>query len=90
MITMDALEQALQVAESGHGLVMGRRPGVDRWLAEGRLVTPFGGADPTGAAYYLCRPADAMPTAAARKLERWLVKMANDWHGTDIEPVDPS
>jgi len=79
LITMDALEQALQLAESGHGLVMGRRPVVDRWLEEGRLVAPFGGGDPTGAAYYLCRPAEASPTAAARRLERWLTRTAKEW-----------
>ena len=53
------MEQALQVAESGHGLAIGRRPMVDDRLARGTLVAPFGAGDPTGAAYYLCRPSDA-------------------------------
>lgn len=75
-VTMDAQEQALQVAESGHGLALGRRPMVDDRLARGVLVAPFGAADPTGAAYYLCRPAGTPPTAAARRLERWLVTLA--------------
>jgi LysR family glycine cleavage system transcriptional activator len=79
LVTLDAMEQALQVAESGHGLAMGRRPVVDRWMERGRLVAPFGGADPTGAAYYLCRPSAAMPTAAGRRLERWLNKKAAEW-----------
>ena len=57
------MEQALQVAECGHGLAMGRRPLVDDWLDRGTLVAPFGAGDPTGAAYYLCRPADLPPTA---------------------------
>ena len=60
---------------------MGRRPVVDSWLERGRLVAPFGGADPTGAAYYLCRPTAAMPTAAGRRLERWLTKKAAEWRG---------
>ena len=76
MITLDAMEQALQVAESGHGIAMGRRPLVDAWLESGRLVAPFGGGDPTGTAYYLCRPAGVTPTAAARRLERWLIRLA--------------
>ena len=80
-ITLDAMEQTLQVAESGHGLAMGRRPVVDAWLESGRLVAPFGGADPTGAAYYLCRPIAVMPTAAGRRLERWLTKRASEWRG---------
>ncbi len=87
LISFDAMEQALQVAESGHGLAMGRRPVVDAWLERGRLVAPFGGADLTGAAYYLCRPTAAMPTAAGRSLERWLTKKAAEWRGatTNVE-----
>ncbi len=79
LITLDAMEQALQLAESGHGLAMGRRPVMDGWLERGRLVAPFGAADPTGAAYYLCRPTGTMPTAAGRRLERWLTKKAAEW-----------
>lgn len=83
LIVFDAIEQALQVAESGHGLAMGRRPVVDDWLARGRLVAPFGAADPTGAAYYLCRPADLAPTAAGRRVERWLTETAEEWQRTN-------
>ncbi len=79
LIVFDAIEQAFQVAESGHGLAMGRRPVVDEWLARGRLVAPFGTADPTGAAYYLCRTADVAPTAAGRRVERWLAETAAEW-----------
>ncbi len=80
LIALDAMEQALQVAESGHGLAMGRRPVVDAWLERGRLIAPFGEAGPTGAAYYLCRPAGVAPTAAGRRLERWLTAAAGEWH----------
>ena len=83
LIVFDAIEQALQVAESGHGLAMGRRPVVDDWLARGRLVAPFGTADPTGAAYYLCRTADVAPTAAGRRVEHWLMETAEEWINTN-------
>lgn len=82
-VTLEAAEQALQLAEKGHGLAMGRRPIVDEWLERGRLVAPFGAADPTGAAYYLCKPADLPPTAAARRTERWLMQAAAAWRGDD-------
>ncbi len=85
LISLDAMEQTLQVAESGHGLAMGRRPVVDSWLERGRLVAPFGGADPTGAAYYLCRPTAAMLTAAGRRLERWLTEKATEWRGANAK-----
>ena len=75
-LSLDAMEQTLQVAESGHGIAMGRRPVVDSWLERGRLIAPFGAAGPTGAAYYLCRPPGVTPTAAGRRLERWLTETA--------------
>jgi LysR family glycine cleavage system transcriptional activator len=75
-IELEGLEQALQVAESGHGLAIGRRPMVDDRLARGTLVAPFGAGDPTGAAYYLCRPSGVAPSAVARRLERWLRGLA--------------
>jgi len=78
-IVLDAQEQALELAANGHGLAMGRRPVVDAWLENGRLVAPFGAADPTGAAYYMCKPADLPSTAAARRAERWLTETAAAW-----------
>ena len=75
-IELEGTEEALLVAESGHGVAIGRRPLVDDRLARGTLVAPFGAGDPTGAAYYLCRPANLPPTAMARRLERWLRERA--------------
>ena len=88
-ITLDATEQVLQVAESGHGMAMGRRPVVDGRLARGTLIAPFGGANPTGAAYYLCSPADFTPTAATRKLARWLRDMASEWRDSRAIVAEP-
>jgi LysR family glycine cleavage system transcriptional activator len=75
-IELEGIEQVLQVAESGHGIAMGRRPMVDDRLARGTLIAPFGAGDPTGAAYYLCRLSDAPPTAVTRRVERWLRGLA--------------
>jgi LysR family transcriptional regulator, glycine cleavage system transcriptional activator len=75
-IELEGIEQVLQVAESGHGIAMGRRPMVDDRLARGTLIAPFGAGDPTGAAYYLCRISDAPPTAVTRRVERWLRGLA--------------
>ena len=76
LIMLDVQEQALQLAEKGHGLAMGRRPVVDDWLEKGRLIAPFGTLDATGASYYLCKPRDLTPTAAGRRVERWLREVA--------------
>lgn len=72
----DTAEQALQVAEAGRGIAMGRWPYVDAPLSEGRLVAPFGAAGPTGAAYFLCHAEGAPPNAAARRLTGWLEEEA--------------
>ncbi|HET8728437.1 MAG TPA: LysR substrate-binding domain-containing protein, partial [Alphaproteobacteria bacterium] len=76
-LEMEGSEPVLQVAEGGYGLAIGRRPMVDDRLARGTLAAPFGAGDPTGAAYYLCRASGAPPTAAARRLERWLQRLAS-------------
>jgi LysR family glycine cleavage system transcriptional activator len=75
-VTLDSMAQALQVAESGHAIAMGRQPVVDDLLARGALIAPFGKADPTGAGYYLCSPHGQTPTAAVRRLVRWLHSVA--------------
>ncbi len=79
LIALDAQEQTLQVAETGHGLAMGRRPAVDAWLKQGRLIAPFGQASTSGAAFYLCRPVGAAPTAADRRFARWLGAAVDRW-----------
>lgn len=69
--------QVLEAAERGLGLAIGRRPMVDERCTKGTLVAPFGsGSAPTAAAYYLCRPGGMQPTAAARKVHRWLTNLA--------------
>ncbi|WP_163265343.1 LysR substrate-binding domain-containing protein [Chelativorans alearense] len=73
---IEGQEEALRVAERGLGLAIGRRLFIEDRLANGTLVAPFGAADPSGAAYYLCRPNGVTPTAAARRTERWLHELA--------------
>lgn len=79
-ITLDTIDQALLIAEAGHGIAMGRSPYVQTKLESGALVAPFGAIGPTGAAYYLCTPSNDMPTAAARRLATWLKAQANEFN----------
>ena len=87
-LVLDTIEQVLAVAEGGHGLAIGRRPYVEARLAAGSLVAPFGRGGPTGAAYYLCRSAEGDPTAAARRVARWLEAAAASWRSDGA--VDPA
>ena len=75
-IMLHASDQVLGAAIEGLGMAIGRRPLVDRWLNEGRLVAPFGSADLSGAAYFLVWPDDIELPVAARKVARWLHDMA--------------
>jgi len=72
-LALDGSEQILRAAEEGLGIAIGRRPMVDRWLDEGRLVAPFGSADESGCAYYLVYREDAELSVPARRVARWLV-----------------
>jgi LysR family glycine cleavage system transcriptional activator len=75
-IVLHASDQTLGAAIEGLGLAIGRRPLVDRMLDEGRLIAPFGSADPSGCAYYLVHPEEVELTVAARKVSRWLIEFA--------------
>ncbi len=75
-IVLHASDQTLGAALEGLGMAIGRRPLVDRWLDEGRLVAPFGSADRSGAAYFLVYPERGELPAAARKVARWLREIA--------------
>ena len=74
-IELKGTEAALLVAESGHGLAVGRRPLVDGRLARGTLVA-VRCRRPDRCRLLLCRPADWPPSAVARRLERWLRALA--------------
>lgn len=72
-LVLEGTEQILQGAAEGLGMAVGRRPLVDRWLADGSLAAPFGTADESGCAYYLVYRDDAELTVPARRVARWLV-----------------
>jgi LysR family glycine cleavage system transcriptional activator len=75
-LVLESSELILQAALEGVGMAMGRRPIVDRLLASGQLVAPFGREAESAAGYYLVRIKGEPPTAAARKVERWLMEEA--------------
>ncbi len=73
---LDSSEQILAASAEGLGIAIGRRPLVDSWLEDGRLVAPFGSADESGCAYYLVYPADEELSVPARRVARWLVAIS--------------
>jgi LysR family glycine cleavage system transcriptional activator len=75
-LVLESSELILQGTMEGVGMAMGRRPIVDRLLASGQLVALFGREARSAAGYYLVRLKGESPTAAARKVERWLKEAA--------------
>ncbi len=75
-LRLESQEQVFAAAENGLGLAIGRSPLVDDRLRSGVLVAPFGTPDPSDAGYHLCHRPGATPTAAARRVARWLRALA--------------
>lgn len=75
-LVLESSELVLQAALEGVGMAMGRRPIVDRLLASGQLIAPFEREAESLAGYYLVRIKGETLTAAARKVERWLMEEA--------------
>ena len=75
-IVLHASDQTLGAALEGLGMAIGRRPLVDRWLEEGRLIAPFGSGDRSGCAYYLVYPQETELSVPVRKVARWLLEIA--------------
>lgn len=87
-LELDAIEQGLQVAEAGHGITIGRSPYIEERLASGALVRPFGATAPSGAAFYLCLPANLPAPARTLRVKRWLLEQA-ETSRVKLEPANP-
>ncbi|MEP3113367.1 LysR substrate-binding domain-containing protein [Nisaea sp.] len=87
-LELDAIEQGLQVAEAGHGITIGRSPYIEARLARGTLVTPFGTTASSGAAFYLCLPANKPPPGRTLRVKRWLLEQAGASRKA-LEPTQP-
>jgi len=70
----DATMMALQAAEGGGGVALGRRPMVDDQLEAGKLVKPFDGPELTRGAFYLVRSASKRVPGKAHAFRDWLLK----------------
>lgn len=68
----------LQAAMAGSGVVLGRSSLVMEDMKAGRLVRPFGEAQPSPLAYYIVQPAKTPPSAAALAFKDWLLASAQD------------
>ena len=71
-LRLESQKQVLEAAEHGLGIGIGRRPLVDERLKSGALVAPFGTLALSKTGYHLCQATAVPPSAATRRVARWL------------------
>lgn len=77
-LSFSSIGDAIAAAIDGAGVALGRRPIVDRLLAERKLVTPFADLTSSVHAYFLIVELSARQRPAVQALERWLLDEAGE------------
>jgi len=75
-LTFSTYHEAVAAALAGQGVALGRRPLIDRLIARGELVVPFGEATATERAYFLIIDERARQRPAVQALAQWLREQA--------------
>lgn len=76
LLTFSSYDTAVGAAVAGQGVVLGRRPLVDRLLRKRALVAPFKGEWASARGYGLVMAAAAVRRPAAQALAAWLLAQA--------------
>ncbi len=76
LLTFSSYDTAVGAAVAGQGVVLGRRPLVDRLLRQKALVAPFKGEWASARGYWLVMAAAAARRPAAQALLAWLLAQA--------------
>jgi len=77
-LTFTNYDTAVAAALEGQGLVLGRRPLVDRLVAQKKLVAPFKGQVASARGYFLVVAPGAASKPAVRALLAWLHQQARE------------
>ena len=72
-LSVDGSLIAIEAAQRGDGVVLGRRPFIDQHLASGELVEVFNGAYPLSVDYFVRKSRPTKPGSASDQVERWLL-----------------
>lgn len=75
-LTFSNYDTAVAAAIDGQGVLLGRRPLVDRLLRQRRLVTPFGAGTASQRGYFLVLDPAAARKPAVQALAGWLLEQA--------------
>jgi LysR family glycine cleavage system transcriptional activator len=77
-LEVDTRAAALQAAQEGLGIVIGRRPFADLALARGHLCQMFPEPVPTGMSYFIVAPHRSWSSRNVRAFCSWLAGVARD------------
>lgn len=72
-LSVDGSLIAIEAVQRGDGVMLGRRPFIDPYLASGELVQVFDGACPLHADYYVRKLRSGKTGRASDQVARWLV-----------------
>ena len=70
-------DQMIQAAVDGQGVALGRHPLVNRLIAQGRLVAPFGEPTRTSGSYYLVTEPSSSANPDVDLFTSWLLEQAS-------------
>lgn len=76
LLTFSGYDAAVAAAVAGQGVLMGKRPIIDRLLRQKALVAPFKGALASARGYALVMTAESERRVAAQNLRAWLLAQA--------------
>ena len=76
-LTVDGSLIAIEAAQRGDGIMLGRRPFIDRHLESGELVEVFSKPYHLHADYYLRQPPTAISRRENRIVANWLNQLAS-------------
>jgi len=85
-LSVDGSLIAIEAAGRGDGVMLGRRPFIDSFLASGELVEPFGGRYSLQADYFVRKLRSGRTGLASDHVARWLVELG----GKSINSGRPS
>ena len=76
VVSVTQFDTAVAAAVEGQGLVLGRRPLVDRFIEQGQLVAPFSGQAASARGYFVVVERLAAQRPAVEALVAWLQEQA--------------
>jgi DNA-binding transcriptional LysR family regulator len=76
-LSVDGSMIAIESALRGDGIMLGRRPFIDRYLQSGELVEVFAEPFYLHADYYLRQPPRSSGRQASSMVANWIIELAN-------------